>query len=81
MSDDMFHWKPQTVKATDPSFPIRYAGSDHLDRVRPGDTLWVVTSPGRNELTLVARIPVTQVTSSRTEVERQFGRSDIWSAK
>ena len=80
MPDYLFYWKPETVNATPEHGPLLYSASDQFDRLASGDVLWIVTSQGRNDLRLVGRIAVMQVTSSQAEARAHVGRQDLWEA-
>ncbi len=76
------YWRASTLRASTRQAALRYVASDQLTRagVRAGDVLWPVTSPRRGALTLVGRLSVREVTSSRAVAEAALGESDLWQA-
>ena len=77
----MLYWRPETVErhlACD--FLLRNAGSNQLDRVNAGDTLWIVTTGESYQLGLAGRLRVGSVVNL-AEAKRRLGTEDLWGAR
>ncbi|HWR51345.1 MAG TPA: hypothetical protein VN428_09575 [Bryobacteraceae bacterium] len=70
-------WKYDTYQSLAKGVPFDHAGSDHFDRVTPGDTVWVVTIK-QQRLFLVARIVVGAVLD-KEQAKRRWPR--VWDAE
>src|SRR5687768_16440199 len=77
MADFLVYWKPDTVE--DSSSLLKHAGSNQLDRVAPGDTLWITTA-WKGDLHLVGRIKVGR-RATQKEAERALGVDRLWEAE
>ena len=70
--DFLLYWTPATVDAElQRGHPLNHTGSEQLDRVAVGDTLWIVTVRS-GSLVLVGRITVAKVTD-RDTARRELG--------
>lgn len=80
-TDFLAYWKPGTVDAEKLTGPVDHAGSAQFGRVKPGDTVWMVTTrDGR--LFLVTSIAVGHVTSREGAAELLgTSASNLWDAE
>lgn len=58
---------------------LGHAASEQFHRVRPGDTVWVVTVYPSGELILLGRLRVAECTDQEGATER-LGTNDVWEA-
>jgi hypothetical protein len=73
------YWQPKQVDTQlSTNVALEHSGSEQLDRVTPGDIVWIVTVRPPGELHLVGRLVVGEVASFE-KTKRQFG-SDVWDA-
>jgi hypothetical protein len=59
---------------------LRHAGSEQFYRVKPNDTVWVVTVYPPGELVLLGRLRVGECTDLEG-AKRRLGTDDVWEAK
>lgn len=59
---------------------LGHAASEQFHRVRPGDTVWVVTVYHPGELVLLGRVRVGACTDQEG-AERRLGTADVWEAR
>ncbi len=59
---------------------LDHAASEQFHRVRPGDTVWVVTVYPPGELVLLGRLRV-GVRTDQEGAQRRLGTDDVWEAR
>lgn len=75
----MQYWKAKQVDTELASkSPLLHSGSEQLDKVSPGDILWIVTVRHPGHLHLIGPIHVGKIVSLQ-EAKRQFG-ANVWDA-
>src|SRR5687767_14948375 len=77
----MLYWKPETVdRHLNENYLLNHAGSNQLDRVSPGDVLWIVTIAEADELGLAGRLQVGEVVGI-DEARVRLNRDDLWHSR
>lgn len=77
----LLYWLPETVERhLNEDYRLDHAGSNQLDRVVPGDILWIVTTGEADELGLAGKLQVGEVVSL-IEARRRLGRNDLWESR
>ena len=77
----MLYWRPETVEwHLAHNYLLENAGSNQLDRVAPGDTLWIVTTGESYSLGLAGRLIVGEVVSL-AEARWRLGIDDLWQSR
>ncbi|WP_207799729.1 HNH endonuclease [Candidatus Cryosericum hinesii] len=74
----MTYWRPKTVDAQEWE-PLRHSAGGQLQRVEPGDTVWIVTVRPPGHLSLLGRIVVGMVTNYE-EAKKVLNNEDLWQA-
>jgi hypothetical protein len=77
----LLYWRPETVEfhlACD--YLLRNAGSNQLERVNAGDTLWIVTTGESYQLGLAGRLRVGAVVTL-AEATTRLGTADLWPSR
>ena len=74
------YWKPKNADYSDHSYGglLLHAVSAYYEKVRKGDTVWIVTSK-TGVFSLLGPIVVNEITGTR-EAERRLGMSDLYDA-
>jgi hypothetical protein len=73
-------WKPRQVdREVATGQPLQHSGSEQLNRVTPGNIVWIVTVRPQGQLHLVGRLVVGEIISYE-EAKKRFG-SNVWEAR
>ncbi len=77
----LLYWKPETVEdhlAT--HFRLTHAGSNQLNTIQRGETIWIVTLFPDGELVLAGKIEVGEATNAE-RARQVLGTDDLWPSR
>jgi hypothetical protein len=80
MTHYLAYWRPSTVREilARPRELLNHAASNQDERVKSGDTVWIVTAWPGGRLVLLGRVPVNEV--GDRPAMRRLGVKDLWKA-
>jgi hypothetical protein len=81
MSHYLAYWRPSTVREilAGPRELLNHAAGNQYERVKSGDTVWIVTAWPGGRLVLLGRVPVNEVVDHPTAM-RRLRVKDLWKA-
>jgi hypothetical protein len=73
--DFLLYWKPNTVDEVKDRLrnePLGRVSSDQLDRIQPGDLVWIITVRSRGKLVVVGRLRVDEILTKKQAIGTRY---------